>query len=151
MNLKNRIIPFNFKPFSPKQQMVLTWWHPKSVYANYDCIIADGAVRSGKTVSMALSFVMWAMESFDGQNFALCGKTVGALRRNVIGPLKQMLKSRKYRMEDARSDGCITISRTIKLSNGKTQTHVNYFYIFGGKDEGSQDLIQGIICKSSYS
>lgn len=144
MNLKNRIIPFDFKPFSPKQQMVLTWWTPKSVYKDYDCIIADGAVRSGKTVSMALSFIMWAMESFDGQNFALCGKTVGALRRNVIGPLKQMLKSRKYRMEDARSDGCITISRTIKLSNGKTQTHVNYFYIFGGKDEGSQDLIQGI-------
>lgn len=143
MNLRNRVIPFDFKPFSSKQQMVLTWWHPDSKYKDHDCIIADGAVRSGKTVSMALSFVMWAMENFDGHNFALCGKTVGALRRNVVGPLKQMLKSRKYRMTDTRTEGCICISRTIKVGN-QTQTHVNYFYIFGGKDESSQDLIQGI-------
>ena len=142
-SLKNRVIPFDFKPFSPKQQMVLSWWVDSSPYKDYDCIVCDGAVRSGKTVSMALSFVMWAMEKFNGYNFALCGKTVGSLRRNVIGPLKQMLMSRGYKMEDARSEGMICISRTIMV-NGERQQHINYFYIFGGKDEGSQDLIQGI-------
>ena len=142
-SLKNRVIPFDFKPFSPKQQMVLSWWTDNSPYKDKDVIVCDGAVRSGKTVSMALSFVIWAMEHFNGYNFALCGKTVGSLRRNVLGPLKQMLLSRKYRMEDGRTDGYVAISRTI-MKDGKKQQHVNYFYIFGGKDEGSQDLIQGI-------
>lgn len=142
-SLKNRVVPFEFKPFSKKQQMVLNWWMKDSPYHRYNCIIADGAVRSGKTVSMALSFVLWAMEDFDGYNFALCGKTVGSLRRNVVGPLKQMLLSLGYKMEDGRSEGMIAISRS-RMVDGKKQQHVNYFYIFGGKDESSQDLIQGI-------
>lgn len=142
-SLKDRVIPFDFKPFSPKQQKVLTWWCDASPYKDYDIIICDGAVRSGKTVSMALSFVMWAMERYNGFNFALCGKTVGSLRRNVVGPLKQMLMSRGYKMQDGRSEGMIAISRTI-MKNGVKNQHVNYFYIFGGKDESSQDLIQGI-------
>ena len=48
-----------------------------------DGVIADGAIRSGKTISMSLSFVMWAMSTFTGQNFAMCGKTIGSFRRNV--------------------------------------------------------------------
>ena len=57
---------FKFKPFSRKQKQILTWWLPDSGVSHYDGIIADGAIRSGKTVSMSLSFVMWAMESFNG-------------------------------------------------------------------------------------
>lgn len=49
-----------------------------------DGIIADGAIRSGKTVCMSLSFVIWAMDMFIGQNFAMCGKTIGSFRRNVL-------------------------------------------------------------------
>ena len=91
--IKDRVVPFDFVPFSKKQQIVMSWWTDNSKYKNFDAIICDGAVRSGKTVSEALSFVLWAMYRFDGKNFALCGKTVGGLRRNVIGPLKQMIKS----------------------------------------------------------
>lgn len=75
---------FQFEPFSRKQLKVLTWWLPNSPMHDQQGIIADGAIRSGKTVSMALSFVMWAMESFSGQNFAMCGKTIGSFRRNVL-------------------------------------------------------------------
>lgn len=100
-----------------------------------DGIIADGAIRSGKTVSMALSFVMWAMESFQDENLAMCGKTIGSFRRNVLAPLKVMLLSRGYRYTDRRADNLLEVRR-----KGAT----NYFYIFGGKDERSQDLIQGI-------
>lgn len=62
--LKDRVVPFKFAPFSKKQQIVLTWWTKNSIYKDYDTIICDGAVRSGKTVSEALSFVMWAMETY---------------------------------------------------------------------------------------
>lgn len=126
---------FKFRPFSPKQKQVLTWWLPESGVADMDGIIADGAIRSGKTVSMALSFVLWAMTSFQGENFAMCGKTIGSFRRNVLTVLKQMLRSRGYRFLDHRADNMLEV-----IHGGKA----NYFYIFGGKDERSQDLIQGI-------
>ncbi|MBS6396686.1 MAG: PBSX family phage terminase large subunit [Clostridiales bacterium] len=126
---------FRFKPFSCKQKQVLTWWMQDSPVKDYDGIIADGAIRSGKTVSMSLSFVFWAMETFSGQNFAMCGKTIGSFRRNVLFWLKLMLRSRGYHVTDHRADNLVEITR-----NGVT----NYFYVFGGKDERSQDLIQGI-------
>lgn len=126
---------FHFQPFSKKQRQVLNWWCEGSPVREYDGIIADGAIRSGKTVSMSLSFVLWVMSSFKGQNFAMCGKTIGSFRRNVLFWLKLMLKSRGYAVTDHRADNLVVVSR------GDTE---NYFYIFGGKDERSQDLIQGI-------
>lgn len=126
---------FKFKPFSNKQLKILTWWLPNSPVRDKDGIIADGAIRSGKTVSMALSFIMWAMASFGEQNFAMCGKTIGSFRRNVLAVLKLMLWSRGYKCKDHRADNLLEVTY-----KGVT----NYFYIFGGKDERSQDLIQGI-------
>ncbi|WP_206460227.1 PBSX family phage terminase large subunit [Anaerovorax sp. IOR16] len=126
---------FKFKPFSNKQLKILTWWLPNSPVHDKDGIIADGAIRSGKTVSMALSFIMWAMDTFGEENFAMCGKTIGSFRRNVLTVLKLMLWSRGYKWKDHRADNLLEVTR-----KGAT----NYFYIFGGKDERSQDLIQGI-------
>jgi len=135
MAAMNRIATFRWHPFSRKQLQVLTWWMPGSPHRDKDAIICDGSVRAGKTASMSLSFVIWAMTTFNGQQFGMAGKTIGALRRNVIGPLKQMLASRGYRVEDRRADNLLVISRGAVT---------NHFYLFGGKDERSQDLIQGI-------
>ncbi|MCM2138912.1 PBSX family phage terminase large subunit [Vagococcus fluvialis] len=126
---------FKFKPFSRKQKQVLTWWTKKSSVKDKDGIIADGAIRSGKTVSMSLAYVMWAMATFNDKNLGMAGKTIGSFRRNVLFWLKLMLVSRGYKIKDHRADNMLEVSR-----KGIT----NYFYIFGGKDERSQDLIQGI-------
>ena len=83
MKKKNKA-NFKWKPMSNKQQKVFTWWNDNSPMKDKDGIIADGAVRSGKTISMAPSFVMWAMEKYDECDFAICGKTIGSLNRNVI-------------------------------------------------------------------
>ena len=115
--------------------MLLNWWTDKSPVKDKQGIIADGAIRSGKTLAMSLSFCLWAMTRFNGQNFAMCGKTVGSFRRNVLATLKLMLKSRGYTVEDHRADNMLLIRR------GDVE---NSFYIFGGRDERSQDLIQGI-------
>ena len=88
---------FKFKPFSKKQKQVLTWWCATSPVKDYDGIIADGAIRSGKTVCMSLSYVMWAMETFNGQNFAMCGKTIGSFRRNVLFLAKTHAKGKRLR------------------------------------------------------
>lgn len=132
---------FHFKPFSRKQRKVLNWWCDDSPVKEKDGIIADGAIRSGKTISMSLSFVFWAMERFGGQNFAMCGKTIGSFRRNVLFWLKIMLHSRGYAVSDHRTDNLIIITK------GNV---ANYFYIFGGKDERSQDLIQGITLAGAF-
>ena len=84
---------FEFKPFSEKQKKVLTWWCESSLVHDKDGIIADGAIRSGKTLCMSLSYVLWAMSNFKMQNFGMSGKTIGSFRRNVLFWLKLMLRS----------------------------------------------------------
>lgn len=126
---------FRFKPFSRKQRKVLNWWCRSSPVRDYNGIIADGAIRSGKSVAMSLSFVVWAMSEFESCNFAMCGKTIGSFRRNVLFWLKLMLRSRGYSVSEQRTENLVVVRR------GNIE---NYFYVFGGKDERSQDLIQGI-------
>lgn len=123
-----------FQPFSPKQLKVLTWWKRPELFSAYDAIIADGSVRSGKTVCMSLSFILWAFEHFEDQNFAICGKTVTSCRRNVVIPLLGMLQGLMDCRESI-TQGFLEISYM-----GKS----NRFYIFGGKDEASAALIQGV-------
>lgn len=126
---------FKFAPFSEKQKKVLTWWlHDDSPFKDKDGVICDGSVRAGKTVVMSLSFIMWAMHMFNDENFGMAGKTIGSFRRNVFKPLQKMLRAIGYQVKEHRTENMFTVTH-----NGKT----NMFYYFGGKDEGSQDLIQG--------
>ena len=121
--------------FSPKQRLAMTWWRPGGPYSGYDAVFCDGAVRSGKTLAMGLGFFLWAMTSFHGARFGLCGKTIAALRRNVLAELLPRLSSMGMEVRERRSEGRITVSL------GRRR---NDFYCFGGKDEGSAALIQGI-------
>ena len=75
--------------FSAKQRKVLSWWYRDE----WEAIICDGAVRSGKTFSMGLSFFLWAQSRFDGQQFGLCGKTIGSLQRNLLAELIPYLRT----------------------------------------------------------
>jgi hypothetical protein len=124
----------NFVAFSPKQKTVLTWWNNPAL-KGYDAIICDGAVRSGKTLCMSISFTAWAMSTFNGESFALCGKTITSLKRNVVVPLLAALRDMGFTCLEKVSANYIDIS---------VMGRKNRFYIFGGKDEGSASLIQGM-------
>lgn len=124
-----------FRPFSKKQLAVLTWWSKSSPYAGRDAIICDGAVRSGKTLCMSISFAIWATACFNKSSFAICGKTVSSLRRNIISPIIPVLKSIGFSCRFKISQNLLEISR-----GGVS----NSFYLFGGKDESSAALIQGV-------
>lgn len=141
MRRLRRAKPFQWKALSQKQMQTLVWWSPQSAFHDYDGIIDDGAIRSGKTVTMGFSFVSWAMTCFDGESFALCGKTIASLRRNVLGVLKQQLLGRGYEVIEHRADNFWEVSKGDKS---------NEFYFFGGKDESSQDLIQGITLAGAF-
>ena len=114
--------------------IAMTWWNRPGL-SDHDGILCDGAVRSGKTVSMVVGFFLWSMTRFHRQNFALCGRTVGALRRNITGNLDGWLgglfQIREYRSEN-------------KLVVRDVTGRENHYYLFGGRDESSGKLIQGM-------
>ena len=132
---------FKWQPLSRKQRMLFTWWQADSPVKGHTGVIADGAIRSGKTVAMAVSFVMWAMSNFDRENFIMAGKTVKSFQRNVLKPLQAILPGRGYNCRYLQTDGLLRVSRGLKT---------NDFYIFGGKDEASQDLVQGLTAAGAY-
>ena len=83
---------------------------------------------------------MWSMASFNNQKFAICGKTIEALRRNVTSNIPQLLEG-LYMVNERRSENKIVISK------GDT---INTYYLFGGKDESSAKLVQGITLAGVY-
>ena len=114
---------------SEKQAQILDFVVSDELY-----LICDGAVRSGKTVFMSAAFIIWAMEYYDRTNFAICGKTVQSAERNVLKPLQDN-ESLPYTM---------TYKVSTKVLTVRCGAKENYFYVFGGKDESSYMLIQGI-------
>lgn len=121
--------------FSPKQRTVLSWWVPGSPDRDREAIVCDGAVRSGKTLAMGLSFFLWAMSCFSGQKFGVCGKTIASLRRNVLSEILPKLEALGAKWKEKRTDNLLTV---------KFRGRENQFYVFGGRDESSASLIQGI-------
>ena len=125
----------SYQGFSPKQRRVLTWWMPGSPDRDKEAIVCDGAVRSGKTLAMGLGFFLWAMTGFHGQKFGVCGKTIASLRRNVLSEILPRLEALGAQWREKRTENLVTVT---------FKGHTNQFYIFGGRDESSASLIQGI-------
>ena len=125
----------SYQAFSPKPRRVLTWWTPGSPDEGFEALVCDGAVRSGKTLAMGLSFFLWAMTMFDGQRFGVCGKTIASLRRNVLSEILPRMEALGAKWKEKRTENLVTVT---------FRGHRNQFYIFGGRDESSASLIQGI-------
>lgn len=123
-----------YRKFSKRQLLAMSWWaRPK--FKHHDAIICDGSVRSGKTVCMANGFLLWSMKNFNDQSFGICGKTIQSLRRNVILNLSDWMGG-ILKIEEHRSENKLVIS------DGRGRT--NSYFLFGGRDESSYMLIQGI-------
>lgn len=117
--------------FSPKQRKVLEWWRD----GEFDAVICDGAVRSGKTFALSVSFFLWAMTCFQRQRFGLCAASINGVRRNLISQARPVLEGLGFRWEEKISRNEIT------LRGGGRE---NVFYLYGGRDEGSYTSIQGV-------
>ena len=114
--------------FSKKQQQVLTWWCKENENNNKNGIICDGAIRAGKTLCMSLSFIGWAFSAFNNTSFAICGKTIAALKRNIVVPLIPILTSLDFEVEEKNDENFLIIRK---------ENVENRFYLFGGQDESS--------------
>lgn len=122
-----------YRRFSKRQRLAATWWF-RPAFRDRDAIICDGAIRSGKTVCMVDGFFLWAMSSFDNQRFAICGKTVEALRRNVVMNLHSWLGG-VMQIREFRSHSRLEVCY---------QGRRNVFFLFGGRDESSYMQVQGL-------
>lgn len=131
---------FKFQPFSRKQKKLLTWWMPGiSPYADYDMVIADGSIRSGKTIACIDGFLMQTLHQFSGENFILAGKSMGALKRNVIDPMQKILTAKGILYDYKRSE------------NPHIRVGTNVYYLFGANNEASQDTLQGLTAAGAYA
>ncbi|MCI1955704.1 MAG: PBSX family phage terminase large subunit [Oscillospiraceae bacterium] len=130
-----------FSPFSPKQLRALNWWCPGSPDASRSAVICDGAVRSGKTLCLGISFAAWACGCFHGRSFALCGKTIRSLKRNLVTTLLPALSDSGFSCDFHVSEN------RIDIGFGRNR---NRFYLFGGKDEGSAALVQGVTLAGAF-
>ncbi len=123
-----------YQSFSKRQLLAMTWWNRPGL-KDREGILCDGAIRSGKTLSMVTGFFLWSMTCFDGCCFGLCGKTIGALRRNIVIHIPKWLGD-VVDVRESRSENKLTVTDRA----GKTNT----YYLFGGEDESSYKVIQGI-------
>lgn len=127
----------NVTEFSPKQKQVIHWWD-RPASSHYDGVIADGSIRSGKTVSMICGFLLWSQANFSRCNFILAGVTIGALVRNVVMPMKEIVQDWGWSYKENKSSGYLKIGS-------------NYYWTFGGAGDGSQDKMQGLTAAGAYA
>lgn len=118
-------------PLSPKQLKILAF-----PYSDYQALICDGSIRSGKTSLMTVAFVDWMMREYDRQHFIVLGHTVGSAVRNVIDPYMATTYAQgKYDMHFASSAGVLTV---------KGGGRENYIHVFGADNARSFQKIQGM-------
>ena len=123
-----------YQRLSNRQLLSMLWWQ-QAKFKDHDAIICDGSIRSGKTLTMSVGFILWAMCSFNNQKFAICGKTIESLRRNVIINLRDWVPY-DLSITERRAENKLIISD----GTGRENT----FFLFGGRDESSYTLIQGM-------
>lgn len=137
---QKRAQKFNFKPFSEQQRRLIHWWRPVAVTSVNNYVIADGSIRSGKTIAMIIGFLTWSQEMFKGESFILAGKTMGALKKNVIRPMIQMLEAWGWSYDYIRSGTDVRI-----------EIGANTYYLYGANTEASQDALQGLTAAGAYA
>lgn len=131
---------FKFKPFSDQQKRLIHWWRPMVTASQNNYVIADGSIRSGKTIACIIGFLTWSQEMFSGESFILAGKTMGALKKNVIRPMQQMLEAWGWPYNYIRSG-----------TDARLEIGSNTYYLYGANTEASQDALQGLTAAGAYA
>lgn len=105
-----------------------------------DYVIADGSIRSGKTIACIIGFLTWSQEMHSGESFILAGKTMGALKKNVVNPMLRILEAWGWPYTYVRSG-----------SEPHIEVGSNTYYLFGANTEASQDSLQGLTAAGAYA
>lgn len=137
--VQKKPVKFKFSPFSTQQQKLMHWWRPPLMSSQCDFVIADGAIRSGKTIACIIGYLTWSQEIHSGQSFILAGKTMGALKKNVIRPMLQILEAWGWPYNYVRSG-----------TDARIEIGTNTYYLYGANTEAAQDALQGLTAVGAY-
>ena len=87
-----QFVAVDWKPFSPKQLDFIR-------HSDAKLNIADGAVRSGKTIACTVRWIDYILTGPKG-DLCMMGKSMGALKRNVLNDLFDIIGSKHIRWID---------------------------------------------------
>lgn len=121
-----------------KQHRLATWWADGGGDEGREGVIAEGAIRSGKTWAMVTGFLLWSQARFSGCNFIVAGRSIGSLKRNVVQPMCQVMRSFGWPYAYNRSENYIEVGS-------------NRYHLFGASTEASQDVLQGLTAAGCYA
>lgn len=121
--------------FSPKQKLIFGFQKDSNRF-----LICDGAVRSGKTVPMAIAFVLFGLLKFNNAKLGICSKTTRTAERNILDPLFSI-------------DGLpfkLKYNRGTMILTARMGAVSNEFHVFGANDEKAAAKVQGITLASVF-
>lgn len=124
--------------FSEKQRQLATWWGEGTGTEDCDGVIAEGAIRSGKTWAMCLGFLLWSQCRFSYRKFIVAGYSIETLKRNVVAPMTEILRALDWPYNFNRAENKIEIG-------------TNTYHLFGANKERSQDSLQGLTAAGCYA
>ena len=126
---KKKVAPFIFNQFSNKQKQLIWCWDESCPYKDYNIVIASGSIRAGKSIAAICGFLLWSQHTFQNQEFAIVGKSFGAITRNIVRPMLQILNAWGW---------------DYHYTKDTLVVGTNTYNIFGAPNESSQDVLQGL-------
>ena len=118
----------NWQPFSPKQLAFID-------YSNAKMNVATGSVRSGKTICGTQRWIKKLMEGPDA-DYAMLGKSLGTLKRNVINDLFDILGKSNARWVDRQQGEMRILGKRV--------------YAIGAATEEAEERIRGATFAAAY-
>lgn len=119
---------------SPKQLLVMDWWL-KPEFKNKYFLLADGSVRSGKTLSLSISFLTWCFQNFRHAKFIIAGQSVSSIRQNILDSLIDFAKRVGYFVHQDRNNNTVIF---------RLGDNWNEFILFGDPNKSAKDHVAGI-------
>lgn len=118
--------------FSDKQIALMS-----EVNGENPLILAQGAVRSGKTFSGVEAFLIWSQTEFPDKQFLISGQTFASARRNVLSEMFRLLGWLRIPYRWNKVDAELKVGRAT-------------YIVVGANNEASQDRIQGLTLAGAF-
>ena len=119
---------FQWRVFPPKALHAIT-------YSDARLNIWEGSVRSGKTISSIIRWIMYLREAPRNANLLMAAKTERTLKRNILDVMTEIL-----------GEGSVEF----RFGAGEAKILGRTVYVAGAVDERSQDKIRGVTLSGAY-
>ena len=103
----------NWKPFSPRQRDFIR-------NANAKMNIATGSVRAGKTIACTIRWINYLLTGPQA-DYAMLGKSLGTLKRNVINDLFEILGKENAKWVDRQQGEMLILGKRVYAIGAATE------------------------------